>query len=181
MFPSLKQVEPPGNGDSTRGLAPYVTFAPDKSMRSSYFAAVNAGKPSISLDLKKDADRAVFEKLLALADVLVENYKPGVMASLGFDWQAVHHRFPSLIMASISGFGQTGPQSGRRALDTVIQAGSGLMSVTGFADREPVRVGASFASSEFSASQARYLEKPCIPCLGLEKLDLLHCADPRVF
>jgi CoA:oxalate CoA-transferase len=131
------KIEAPGHGDDTRA------FPPIKGGESVYFASVNRGKRSIALNLKVDADRAVFEALLAKADILVENFQPGTMARLGYDFEAVHARFPRLIYGSISGFGQTGPLSTRPAYDLVVQAMGGMMSINGPEGGDPTRVGAS--------------------------------------
>ncbi len=131
------KVERPGTGDDTRAFPPFVAG------ESAYFATLNAGKQSIALDLKQDADRAIFDRLLARADVLVENYRPGVMDRLGYGWQALHARHPRLIYAAVSGFGRTGPDAGKPAYDMVVQARGGVMSITGETGGPPVRVGAS--------------------------------------
>jgi CoA:oxalate CoA-transferase len=131
------KVERPGAGDDTRAFPPFVAG------ESAYFAALNAGKQSIALDLKAGPDRVLFERLLARADVLVENYRPGTMARLGYGWDALAARHPRLIYAAVSGFGQTGPDAMKPAYDIVVQARGGVMSITGEADGPPVRVGAS--------------------------------------
>lgn len=131
------KVERPGTGDDTRAFPPF------KDGKSAYFAALNHGKKSIALDLKNDADRAIFDRLLAKADILLENYRPGVMARLGYGWDSLHERYPRLIYGAVSGFGHTGPDSRRPAYDMVVQARGGVMSITGEKDRDPVRVGAS--------------------------------------
>jgi len=131
------KVEAPVQGDDSRH------FPPMHDGRPVYFSSVNRDKESIALDLKNAADRVVFERLLAEADVLVENFRPGVMQRLGYDWPELHARWPSLVMASISGFGQTGPYARRTAYDMVAQAMGGIMSVTGEESGEPVRVGVS--------------------------------------
>jgi CoA:oxalate CoA-transferase len=131
------KVEPPGTGDDTRAFPPFVQG------ESAYFATLNAGKQSIALDLKAEADRAIFERLLARADVLVENYRPGVMARLGYGWPVLAARHPRLIYAAVSGFGQTGPDALKPAYDMVVQARGGVMSITGESGGPPVRVGAS--------------------------------------
>lgn len=137
------KVEEPPYGDPTRGSPPRTPAG-----ISHFFSAMNFGKESIALDLKPGSeDRGTFELLLAKADILVENYRPGVMKRLGYEWESLHRRFPALIMGSISGFGQTGPHASRAALDTVVQAASGLMSITGFPEREPVRAGASISDT----------------------------------
>jgi CoA:oxalate CoA-transferase len=131
------KVERPPHGDDARGIGPFV------GGKSLYFAALNHGKESIVLDLRQPDDRAVFEKLLAAADVLVENYRPGVLARLGYGWEALHARWRRLIVAAASGFGQTGPLRERPAFDMVAQAMGGLMSLTGYPDGPPARVGIS--------------------------------------
>ena len=131
------KVERPPHGDDARGIGPFV------GGKSLYFAALNHGKESIALDLRQPEDRTVFEKLLAAADVLVENYRPGVLARLGYGWEALHARWPRLIVAAASGFGQTGPLRERPAFDMVAQAMGGIMSLTGYPDGPPARVGIS--------------------------------------
>lgn len=131
------KVERPGEGDDTRAFPPFVQG------ESGYFAALNAGKQSIALDLKAAADRAVLDRLLARADVLLENYRPGVMERLGYGWDTLHARLPRLIYGAVSGFGHTGPEAGKPAYDMVVQARGGVMSITGEEGGPPVRVGAS--------------------------------------
>ena len=131
------KVEPPKGGDDARAYGPFVNG------KSTYFASVNRGKESIALDLKNDSDRAIFEKLLAKADVVVENFRPGTMEKLGFGWDTLHKRFPKLIYASASGFGHTGPNSKDPAYDMVMQGMGGIMSITGNEGQPPSRVGMS--------------------------------------
>ncbi|GAA4229279.1 CoA:oxalate CoA-transferase [Sagittula marina] len=131
------KVEPPKTGDDTRAFPPF------KDGKSAYFAAINHSKKSIALNLKEDGDRRIFEKLLERADVVVENYRPGVMERLGYGWDDLHAAFPRLVYGAVSGFGHTGPDAKRPAYDMVVQARGGVMSITGEKDREPVRVGAS--------------------------------------
>jgi len=133
------KVEPPGHGDDTRAFGP---FYKDQSL---YFSFVNRGKESIVLDLKDAADRAVFLNMVRHADVLAENFRPGTMQGLGFSYDELAKINPRLIYASSSGFGQTGPLAGYPAYDTVIQAMSGVMSMTGFPDGPPTRVGTSMS------------------------------------
>ncbi len=137
MGATVVKVENPVGGDDTRAFPPF------KDGKSAYFAAINHGKKSIALNLKSEADRITFEKLLKRADVLVENYRPGVMERLGYGWDVLHQDFPHLIYGAVSGFGHTGPDSKRPAYDMVVQARGGVMSITGEKGREPVRVGAS--------------------------------------
>jgi len=131
------KVEQPGTGDDSRAYGPFHNGA------SAYFASLNRGKQSIALDLKQADDRLIFEELLCVADVLVENYRPGTMEKLGLGWDALHARYPRLIYAAASGFGHTGPYSKRAAYDMVVQAMGGIVSVTGHAGEPPVRVGTS--------------------------------------
>jgi CoA:oxalate CoA-transferase len=131
------KVERPGVGEDARFIGPFVNG------KSLYFSSLNHGKESIALDLRDDADRAIFADLLAAADVLVENFRPGVMDRLGFAWDTVHARWPRLVYGAASGFGQTGPLRARPAFDMVVQAMGGVMSLTGHPDGPPARVGVS--------------------------------------
>jgi CoA:oxalate CoA-transferase len=131
------KVEQPGTGDDARRFGPLGPYG------SAYFASVNRGKESIDLDLKDQSDRQVFEALLESADILVENFRPGTMENLGYDWPKLEERWSRLILVSISGFGQTGPMRNRPAYDMVVQAMGGLMSITGESGGTPTRVGTS--------------------------------------
>ena len=131
------KVERPGVGDDSRQIGPFL------GTQSAYFASINRGKQSIALDLKDVGDRVIFDSLVAKADVLVENYRPGVMAKLGLGWDVLHARHPRLIYAAASGFGQTGPDAHKAAYDMVVQAMGGIMSVTGWPGGKPTRVGTS--------------------------------------
>ncbi|MEX2298026.1 MAG: CoA transferase [Dongiaceae bacterium] len=131
------KVEQPGKGDDSRAYGPFIAG------QSGYFAAMNRGKESIALDLKDDADCAILEQLIAVADVLVENFRPGTMERLGLGWETLHARYPRLIYAAASGFGHTGPYSARPAYDMVAQAMGGVMSITGHPGGAPTRVGSS--------------------------------------
>jgi len=108
---------------------------------SAYFLSINRNKESVTLDFKPAAGRDVLERLVGKADVLVENFRPGTLARAGFGWEAMHERFPRLVYASISGYGQTGPRSDEAGYDAVMQAEGGLMSVTGDPDRPGYRLG----------------------------------------
>ena len=132
------KVEKPGTGDDSRGYGP---FSPDD--QSYYFARVNRGKRSIAVDLKREPE--VVRGLVARADVLVENFRPGVMDRLGLGWADLAPTRPKLVYASISGFGATGPWAHRPAYDAVVQGESGLMAITGTADGEPTKPGAPIA------------------------------------
>ena len=128
------KVEPPG-GDDARAYGPWVDG------QSAYFMSLNRGKESVSLNLKDDGDRAVLDQLLAKADVLIENFRPGTMTKLGYGWETLEKRYPKLIYAACSGFGQTGPLSQRPAYDMVVQGMGGIMSLTGHEGGSPTRVG----------------------------------------
>ncbi len=133
------KVEQPAGGDLARqlGASPELTGA---GMGAS-FLAQNAGKRSLTLDLKKEADRERFLDLVATADALVENFRPGVMARLGLGYERLKEVRPGLVYCAISGFGQTGPMRDNPAYDQIIQGLSGVMSITGTADVAPLRVG----------------------------------------
>ena len=134
----IVKLERPGVGDDTRQVQRYE----GREDHEDYFNASNRSKKSIELDLKNPAHRDVGQALAACADVVVENFAPGTAARLGMSWPDLQPRNPRLVYCSISGFGQEGPNRDRLALDTMTQAVSGLMSVTGFADGDPVIMGA---------------------------------------
>ena len=131
------KIEAPEIGDDSRKFGPFV------GDYSAYFMSLNRGKESIALNLKNKDDKKLFEKILAKADILVENFKPGTLEKWGFGWKQVSKKYPKLIYASASGFGQTGPLKGLPAYDMVVQGMGGLMSVTGHPNSEPTRVGTS--------------------------------------
>jgi CoA:oxalate CoA-transferase len=133
------KIEPPGHGDDTR------TYGPFYKNQSLYFSSVNRGKESVVLNLKADKDRAVFLNMVRRADVLTENFRPGTMQRLGFSYDEIVKINPRIIYASSSGFGQNGPFADYPAYDTIVQAMSGLMSMTGFPDGPPTRVGTSIS------------------------------------
>ena len=130
------KVEPP-YGDDSRNYGPFI------NKKSCYFISLNRGKQSMVLDLKKKKDKIIFEKILLKADVLIENYKPETLKRLGFSWKKINKRYPKLIYAKISGFGESGPLSQLPAYDMVIQAMSGIMSITGSSKNNFSRVGTS--------------------------------------
>jgi crotonobetainyl-CoA:carnitine CoA-transferase CaiB-like acyl-CoA transferase len=109
---------------------------------SALFLALNAGKRSVAIDFRTPAGRQALEPVLASADMLVENSRPGSLARHGLDWESVHARYPRLVYGSISGYGDVGPDAGRGGFDLILQAESGLMSVTGTEESGPVKVGA---------------------------------------
>jgi crotonobetainyl-CoA:carnitine CoA-transferase CaiB-like acyl-CoA transferase len=133
------KVEAPEGGDLARQLGADAALNGD--LMGASFLAQNAGKRSIALNLKDSADRAAFLALVASADVLVENFRPGVMDRLGLGHSALADHNPGLIYCAISGFGATGPMKNAPAYDQIIQGYSGLMSVTGTPETAPLRVG----------------------------------------
>jgi len=132
------KVERPPNGDISRTTGPY------QNGWSGYFFSINRGKKSVAIDLQKPEGRELFLRMAEKVDVVVENFTPGTLARLGIGWDELSARNPRLILASISGFGQTGPYSSRPALDIVVQAMGGVMSITGEPGGGPVRPGASY-------------------------------------
>ncbi len=139
MGAEVVKVENPDGGDDSRAFTPFV------GDESGYFMCINRNKKSIALDLKNKEDKALFLKLVEKADVVLENYRPGTMEKLGLGYEDLKKVNEKIILASASGFGQTGPYSKRPAYDAMIQAASGLMSLTGHPDGVPTKVGASIA------------------------------------
>lgn len=133
------KVEVPGRGDLARQLGPDAEL--NQRGVGASFIAQNSGKRSVALDLKIDSDRQIFEAMLADADVLLENFRPGVMARLGYSWDTVRKTRPDLVYCAISGFGQHGPMSQRPAYDQIVQGLSGMMSTTGTDQTAMLRVG----------------------------------------
>ena len=131
------KVEAPGVGDDSRGFGPFIED------QSAYFMSLNRNKESIALNLKVEEDKKIFEKILDKTDILVENFKPGTLTKWGYGWDNLKDKYPKLIYASASGFGQTGPLKELPAYDMVVQGMGGLMSVTGQPNSEPTRVGTS--------------------------------------
>ncbi|UVK40527.1 CoA transferase [Mesorhizobium sp. AR10] len=133
------KVEAPQGGDLARQLGASPEL--NKAAMGASFLAQNAGKRSVMLDLKKDADRERFLDLVASADALVENFRPGVMDRLGLGYETLKEVRPGLVYCAISGFGQTGPMRDNPAYDQIIQGLSGIMSITGTPETAPLRVG----------------------------------------
>lgn len=137
MGAGVIKIESPKNGDLARNMLP------KKDGISTYFVAFNRGQRGITLDLKSGEGLQIFKKMLLRADVLIENFRPGVMERLGLSYREVEKINPRIIYASVSGYGQEGSYAKRACFDPVAQAMSGLMSVTGPAGGENVRCGAS--------------------------------------
>ena len=143
------KVEHPRGGDDTRAWGP--PFVHDES---AYFLGVNRNKESVTLDFKKPAGRRVLDTLIARADVFIENFRPGTLERQGLDYASLSSRFPRLIYCSISGYGHTGPRSAESGYDAVVQAESGVMSITGPPDGAGSRFGlpiADLATGMFAA------------------------------
>jgi len=135
------KVESPGAGDDTRGWGPPFVQPDSGDGESTYFLSTNKNKESITLDLKDDGDKSVLTELLRRADVLLENFRPGTLARLGFGTDVVAELNPRLVTLSISGFGHDGPEGTRAGYDQIAQGEGGLMSLTGSAPDDPQRVG----------------------------------------
>ena len=134
------KVESPGTGDDTRGWGPPFV-GPEDDPISTYFLSCNRNKESVTLDLKSDDGRETLIRLVRHGDVLIENFRPGVLDRLGFTVERLHEINPGLIVLSISGFGHDGPQGGRAGYDQIAQGEAGLMSLTGPSPDQPTRVG----------------------------------------
>ena len=139
------KVENPVGGDDTRGWGPPFVQPEQGDRESTYFLCANRNKKSVTLDLKDDAGKAALEELLRRADVLMENFRPGVLDRLGFSHQRLADLNPRLVVLSISGFGHDGPEGGRAGYDQIAQGEAGLMSLTGSAPTDPQRVGVPIA------------------------------------
>lgn len=131
------KIEPAGIDERRRGPGPYVDGI------STYFFSVNRGKKSITLDLKTEEAREIVYKLVKHVDVVTENFSPGTMAKLGLGYNDLKQHNPRIVYASTSGFGQTGPYREKGAVDVIVQAYSGIMSITGYPDGPPTRPGYS--------------------------------------
>jgi crotonobetainyl-CoA:carnitine CoA-transferase CaiB-like acyl-CoA transferase len=140
MGAQVVKVEPPPHGDDSRLWGP-----PFVGGISTYFHSINRGKKSLGLNLKADTGKRILWQLAERADVLLENFRPGVLAGLGFGYDAVAARNPRLIYCSISGFGQTGPYRDRPGYDVIAQGESGIMDLTGYSDQPPAKVGTSIS------------------------------------
>ncbi len=138
------KVEVPGQGDDTRGWGPPFV-GPENDRQSTYFLSTNRNKESIALDLKDEGDREVLLQLVDRADVLVENFRTGVLERLGLGFDHLHQRNPRLVVLSVTGFGHDGPEGGRAGYDQIAQGEAGLMSLTGPGPDDPQRVGVPIA------------------------------------
>ena len=171
------KVESPGAGDLARQLG--ADPALNKALMGASFLAQNAGKRSVTINLKSAAGRDVFRRLVGSADVVIENFRPGVMERLGLGYDALREIRPGLVYCAISGFGQDGPLRDNPAYDQIVQGLSGVMSVTGDAASAPLRVGypvadtiggltAAFAIAAALVRRGRSGEGECIDVSMLE-------------
>src|SRR5712691_6777605 len=135
MGAEVLKIEEPQHGDDSRAWAPFI------QNYGSFYLALNRSKKSVALDLKTPEGADALTRLIEDADVLIENFRPGSLAELGFDYASASPINPRLIYCSISGYGQTGPHAHLPGYDAVIQGEAGIMDMTGFPDGEPTRVG----------------------------------------
>ncbi|MBI4473895.1 MAG: CoA transferase, partial [Acidobacteria bacterium] len=140
MGAEVVKIEPPPTGDDSRQWGP-----PFIGGISTYFLSINRNKKSLGLNLKSEEGRSILWRLIDRADVLIENFRPGVLDKLGFGYEAVSNKNPRVVFCSVSGFGQTGPYRDRPGYDVIAQGESGVMDLTGYPDRPPVKLGASLA------------------------------------
>jgi crotonobetainyl-CoA:carnitine CoA-transferase CaiB-like acyl-CoA transferase len=139
MGAEVIKVEEPGKGDDTRGWPPFA------GGESTYFMSVNRNKKSVTLNLKAPEGREILKRLAKKSDVVLENFRTGTMEKLGLGYATLAKLNPRLVYCAISGFGESGPESHRGGYDLIVQAESGIMDLTGFADGPPVKVGNSIA------------------------------------
>ena len=134
------KIEPPGSGDISRAWGP-----PFYKTEPSYFVSLHRNKKSIEIDLKNDSGKEIFFRLVEKCDVVLENFRVGTLKKLGIDYEAGRKRNPAIIYCSVSGFGQDGPYKDRAAMDLIVQAESGMISVTGEPGTSGARCGVSIA------------------------------------
>ena len=140
------KIEKPGRGDASRYMNVSKRFVADiPASGGDYYLAINRNKRSSTLDLQNEQGRDVAQRLIGWADVVIENFRPGVMAKLGLDFERAREINAGIIYASLSAYGETGPLGGHPGMDVAVQARSGVMSITGYPGSEPVKPGASLA------------------------------------
>jgi crotonobetainyl-CoA:carnitine CoA-transferase CaiB-like acyl-CoA transferase len=149
MGAEVIKVEEPGKGDDTRGWPPFA------GGEATYFLSVNRNKKSLTLNMKAPEGQAILRKLIAKADVVLENFRPGTMERLGFGYESLRAKNPRLVYCAISGFGESGPEASRPGYDLIVQGESGVMDITGFPDGPPVKVGNSIADLVAGMSAAQ--------------------------
>ena len=139
MGADVIKIEIPGKGDDARRNGPFING------ESTYYMNLNRNKRGMTLNLKSEEGKKIFKKLVAKSDIVIENYRPGVMKKLGLDYEVLRKINPSIVYGAVSGFGQYGPYSSRPGYDILGQAMSGLMSTTGWPDSEPTRTGTAIS------------------------------------
>src|SRR5437867_5473096 len=149
MGAEVIKVEEPAKGDDTRGWPPFV------GGEATYFLSVNRNKKSLTLNLKAPEGQEILRKLIARADVVLENFRPGTMERLGVGYERLRAVNRRLVYCSISGFGESGPEASRPGYDLIVQGESGIMDLTGFPDGPPVKVGTSVADLVAGMSAAQ--------------------------
>ncbi len=135
------KIENPDGGDDSRGWGP--PWVPQAGGASAYFTAVNRNKRSVALDLKSEAGRDIVWRLIEASDIVISNFRPGVIERLGFSWEVVQARAPRVVYTIVNGYGATGPGAEKPSFDVIVQGESGVMDVTGWPDGPPTRVGIS--------------------------------------
>ncbi len=141
MGADVIKIETPGHGDDARYQGTIIKG------ESWYFVGMNRNKKGMTLDLKAKEGKEIFLRLVERSDVVVENFRPGIMRNFGLDYETLRKVNPGIIYCGISGFGKDGPYALRPAFDFIAQGISGFMSITGFPDREPVRTGIPISDS----------------------------------
>lgn len=140
------KIEKPGRGDASRYMNVSKRFVADiPASGGDYYLAINRNKRSLTLDLQSDRGRELAQRLIGWADVVIENFRPGVMTKLGLDFERAREVNAGIVYASLSAYGETGPLGGHPGMDVAVQARSGVMSITGYPGSEPVKPGASLA------------------------------------
>ena len=142
MGANVIKIEIPGAGDDTRAYPPFQQNVNHES-ESLYFANINRNKKGVTLNLKSEQGKKIFLELAKKADIVIENYRPGVMDRLGLGWEVLHQTNPRLIYAAVSGFGSYGPYHQRPGYDILAQAMGGMMSITGSKGGPPTRAGSA--------------------------------------
>ncbi|UDF28854.1 UNVERIFIED_ORG: CoA transferase [Roseateles sp. XES5] len=146
MGADVIKIENPDGGDDTRAWGPpFVTGKDGENLSAAYYHSTNRGKRSIAVDLKTEEGRQIVHRLIATADVVIENFKVGGLTKYGLDYQSLAKTHPKLVYCSVTGFGQDGPYAARAGYDYIVQGMSGFMSVTGAPDGEPMKAGVAIA------------------------------------
>ena len=146
MGADVIKIENPDGGDDTRAWGPPFVMGKDgENLSAAYYHSTNRGKRSIAVDLKTEEGRDIVHRLIATADVVIENFKVGGLVKYGLDYESLAKKHPKLVYCSITGFGQDGPYAARAGYDYIVQGMSGFMSVTGAPDGEPMKAGVAIA------------------------------------